>query len=209
MHAECHFTLGWILAHAAHTDRRLRNWCVAGAVLPDIDAVSYLFGIDAYAKYHHTLGHNVWLWFFFVSLATWRMRSWRAFLLTFLSFGLHLLTDAWTTRWELYLWWPLSSACYSLPDGIDLASPINTALFYLSFFLLLVMAFIYRRTPLDIFSPALDAALLSPLRHKNDHCHLCGRPCAQKCIRCGKGICFRHSHLGKKFCLVCPQCAKT
>lgn len=208
MHAECHFTLGWLLAHVGQSDRCLRNWCVAGAMLPDVDAVSYLFGIEAYARYHHTFGHTVWLGLAFVSLASWRLRSWRASVLTTICFATHLLSDAWTTRWGLYLWWPLSWQDYSLPGGIDLVSPINTALVYVSFLLVVLMALIFRRTPLDIFSPALDAALMTTLQRKDRHCHLCQRLCAQTCSSCGEAVCLRHAHLGKRFCLLCPVCVK-
>src|SRR5690242_12731004 len=105
-------------------DRQLRKWCVAGAILPDIDAIPFVFGAQAYGRWHHTFGHNVWLGVLFVAWVTYKCRSRRALLLSFLSFGSHLLTDAQLSGWPLQLFWPLSGAGYLFPRAVGLNSPI-------------------------------------------------------------------------------------
>jgi len=48
VHLEAHAGLGWAVGVLAPgSDRRLRNCCVAAAVLPDVDAVAYLWGPEA------------------------------------------------------------------------------------------------------------------------------------------------------------------
>ena len=62
MHLEAHAGLGWAIGVLAPgSDRRLRNWCVSAAVLPDVDALTYVLGDVAYGRWHHTFGHNVFL----------------------------------------------------------------------------------------------------------------------------------------------------
>ena len=36
MHLEPHAALGWSIGVVGSADRKLRNWCVVGAILPDI-----------------------------------------------------------------------------------------------------------------------------------------------------------------------------
>src|SRR5688572_26325285 len=99
MHLECHAVLGWAIANlgaggTGDQERRIRNYTVVSAILPDIDAAPYLFGAYYYGLYHHTFGHNVFLWALWSLWGVWRFKSWRAGLLGFVAFGSHLLTDA-------------------------------------------------------------------------------------------------------------------
>src|SRR4026207_134601 len=142
MHLEPHAALGWALGNVGGADRDLRKWCVIGAVLPDIDAVPYVFGAEAYARWHHTFGHNVFLWALFVGYVTYRGRSVRALILSFLSFGSHLITDAQLSGWDLYLFWPFSYEGFLFPHAVGLAAPINIYLVYLSFVAVVMLALI-------------------------------------------------------------------
>ena len=108
MHLECHAALGWLIANAGGGDRRLRNYTVIGAVLPDIDAAPYVLGPYYYGLYHHTFGHNVFLWLLWALGGALACRSWKAGLLGLVAFGSHLLTDAYLSNWLLYLFWPFS-----------------------------------------------------------------------------------------------------
>src|SRR6185503_18875084 len=120
MHFEPHATLGWLIGNLGGGDRRVRNYCTVGAVLPDIDAVMYAFGPLAYGQWHHTFGHNVFLWAAFTGWVGWRCQSWRAALLAFLSFGSHLLTDAQFSGWKQYLFWPVSHKGYVFSTVVQL-----------------------------------------------------------------------------------------
>lgn len=86
MHFEPHAALGWAIGNVGGVDRQLRKWCVVGAILPDIDAAPYVFGPEAYGHWHHTFGHNVFLWILFSGWVTWKCRSMRALVLSFLAF---------------------------------------------------------------------------------------------------------------------------
>ncbi|MFC1706094.1 ABC transporter permease [Planctomycetota bacterium] len=62
MHLEAHAGLGWILGTVPRgSDRRLRNSCVVAAIIADVDAVALLWGREAYDRWHHTFGHNIFL----------------------------------------------------------------------------------------------------------------------------------------------------
>jgi len=124
MHLEAHFALGWAIGVLApDSDRRLRNICVVASILPDIDAVTYLWGRETYDVWHHTFGHNIFLGLLVMLGAVWLQRAapgrqrWWAGALAGLCFGLHLLTDAYFTRYEVYLWWPVNWNGFLIPGG--------------------------------------------------------------------------------------------
>jgi len=206
MHLEPHAALGWAIGVVGGADRKLRNWCVVGAILPDIDAVPYVFGAEAYARWHHTFGHNVFLWAAFVGFVTWRCRSVRPAILSFLAFGSHLLTDAQLSGWDLYLFWPVSREGYLFSHAVGLEAPINTFLVYASFAVVFFLALFYRRTPIDIFLPKLDRLFVSTFRKKLNSCAICAAKCNQTCEACGRPICLRHATITKSIAVLCVNC---
>jgi hypothetical protein len=208
VHFEPHAAIGWAIGNIAKADRRLRNYCLLGAILPDIDAITILFGSSAYAHYHHTFGHNVFTWALFTGIATLHCRSWKALVVSFLSFGTHLLADAKLSAWELYFFWPFSIKGYVLPHSIGLESPINTHLVYYSFVVVALLALIYRRTPIDIFAPRLDQLLMSAFKKKNFRCHVCGTGANQTCDACGEPVCTRHITVQRNLSVICPECVR-
>jgi membrane-bound metal-dependent hydrolase YbcI (DUF457 family) len=206
MHLEPHAALGWTIGIIGRADRKLRNWCVVGAILPDIDAIPYVFGPDVYARWHHTFGHNVFLWAAFVGFVTWRCRSIRAAILSFLAFGSHLLTDAQLSGWDLYLFWPVSREGYLFANAVGLEAPINTFLVYASLGVVLLIGLFYRRTPMDIFSPKLDRVFFSAFGKKVNSCAICAAPSNQTCETCGRAICLRHATLNRSIAVLCVDC---
>ncbi len=206
MHLEPHAALGWTIGNVGGADHRLRKWCVIGALLPDIDGLSFIFGAQAYGRWHHTFGHNVFLWALFVGWVGFKCRSKRALLLSFLSFGSHLLTDAQFSGWKQYLFWPFSDAGFLFRTAVGLDAPINTFLVYASFAVAALLAVVYRRTPIDLFAPKLDRLLISPFEAKPFSCWMCQRPSNQVCSQCERPICTRHTSVKGKLRLVCPDC---
>lgn len=207
MHFEPHAALGWAIGNIGNADRQLRRYCVIGAILPDIDAIPYVFGAQVYGRWHHTFGHNVFLWALFTGWVTYKCRSKRALLLSFLCFGSHLLADAKLSEWNLQLFWPFSKTGYLFPGSISLGAPMNTHLVYYSFLLVGVLAWLYKRTPVDLFSTRLDQLLISFFQRKALSCAICSRPGNQRCAHCHRPICARHGALRKQWVLVCPKCA--
>jgi len=206
VHIECHGMLGWAIGVVAKADVRLCRWCVLGALLPDLDSVSYLFGPEAYGKHHHTFGHSVFTGLLFCAAATAHCRSWKALGLSLLCFGSHLLTDAWLSGWLLYLFWPFSGKGCVFAHAVDLAHPVNLYLVYLSLVAPLALALVYRRTPIELLSPALDRLLVSTFSRATAVCHACGRKANLACARCAKPICSRHATIQRSWTVSCPDC---
>ncbi len=220
MHLECHAALGWVIANiatsgaqaghsrsaSADRDRRLRNYIVIAAILPDIDALPYLFGAYYYGLYHHTFGHNIFLWF---ALAAWgvkRFGSWKAGMFAFISFGSHLLTDAFLSNWFLYLFWPFSRKGFLPGNSLELGSPVNTWLLYSTPVWLPMVALIWKRTPLEWISPKLDHLFVSFFRRKDSECYVCARVANIECETCCRPICPRHLQVKRKWNISCPGC---
>jgi len=206
VHFEPHATLGWVIGNLSGGDRRLRNYCVLGAILPDIDAAAYLFGPEAYRDWHHTFGHNVFLWAAFVAWVTWKCRSYRALVLSTFAFGSHLLTDALLSGWRLYLFWPFSGQGYILPGAVGLEAPINHWLVYLSPAVILLGARIWKRTPIDVFSPKFDRILVSFITRGTAVCGTCQKSSSLQCDECGQPVCLRHGTVRSGFRVECSAC---
>jgi hypothetical protein len=213
MHFEAHAGAGWLIGNLPpQADRGLRNWCLAAAVLPDADAVSFLFGPQAYGRWHHTLGHNVFVGIALTGLALWhqRKKGWgRAALVGLLvacSFAVHVLTDAKLSAYATKLFWPFSHTEYEFSSNLGLASPINTYLVYASLLAVFLIALWRKVTPLEVLSPALDRLLLSPLRPRPLACSVCGQRCGNRCEACGAALCLHHSRITGSLRITCASC---
>ena len=198
--------LGWAIGNIGGGDRQLRTYCAIGAIVPDIDALPIVFGAEAYGRYHHTFGHNIFLWAAFVAWVTWHQRTQQAFWLSTAAFGSHLLADGWLSGWYLAPFWPLSQWDFLLPGWVGLEAPLNTALVYLSLLAIPVLAYFYRRTPVEIVSPKFDRILVSLFEKKHLDCGFCQRKANQHCSICSRPVCVRHGRLGSKLRILCPQC---
>lgn len=216
MHLEAHAGLGWLIGTLApDSDRRLRNCCVVAAVLPDIDAVAALHSWEAYNHWHHTFGHNAFLGVIVAAVcALWfhkdrpLKRQALVAVAVLLSFFGHLLTDAYFTRYEIFLFWPLNRDPYLFAEGYSLQSPINHYLVYGAFAAAVALTFLKGVSPLDVISPRLDRLVQAPFRKKDLECAQCSKPCNVRCDRCEAPTCGKHATLRWGFRVNCPECPK-
>ncbi len=99
-----HFLAGWTIAEAATENRRERLWICLAGIAPDLDGfglavdlTNEILGRAAthwYFFWHHFLFHGLFGAVVTVGIAALAgVRRWRACLLVFLSFHLHLLCD--------------------------------------------------------------------------------------------------------------------
>lgn len=116
MHFQSHAALGWLIGNAAPaSDRRLRAWCTAAAVLPDVEGLAYLAGPGAFSAWHHTFGHNACVGAAAAALAVWhhRDRPWArrvlAGALVATAFLSHLVTDTLLSEYAVYPLWPVKT----------------------------------------------------------------------------------------------------
>jgi len=199
--------LGWVIGNTMENSRRIRNWCVTAAILPDIDAIPYVFGPEAYGRWHHTFGHNVFLLVLVALAAGWHCRAQRAFWFTAAAFASHLSTDAFFSGWYLYLLWPVSDYAYLPKLHVGLEHPINLWLIYAGIAAVVLMAVLRKRTPMDMFWPKFDRVLVALFQHKPLSCSICGRSGNQRCSRCARATCARHARLTRRADIVCSVCA--
>ena len=214
MYGQTHAGLGWVLGVLPpSSDRRLRAWCVAAAVLPDIDAGAMLFGIDAYARWHHKPGHNLFLGVLCVAAAAVHFHArpprlrWMAVGLVALAFASHILTDMKLSGWEVYLLWPFSERGYGFQPILALGHPINLLLAGIFMTLPWLLAFWKPVTPLELISPRLDRIFLNAFRKKPRNCAVCGASCNNLCDSCQQPACMKHARINWKFRIACPACA--
>ena len=130
MHHPIHLAISWLAGHKLEhrRDRRLVAWA---GVVPDLDALSLLWGVGAYSQYHHVLTHGLvaglvtaGLW-----MAFGRQR-WKVLALSLAVFHLHLLCDLVGSgvegeHWSISYLFPFSRKEILFPWGWDLSSPQN------------------------------------------------------------------------------------
>lgn len=214
MYGQAHGGLGWILGSLTPgSDRRLRVWCTAAALLPDIDRAPIVFGHDAYARWHHTFGHNVFLGALTMAAAGWhhRDRPLRnrivATAMVGVCFASHLLTDMKFSGWALPPLWPLSKHEVQFFPNYGLGDPINFVLVYSLMAIPFLMACFTRTTPVEIISARLDRLVVNGFRKKFLSCATCGKPCNNRCDGCQAPVCTKDGGVDWKFRVTCAACA--
>ena len=215
MYGQAHAGLGWMVGVLTPgSDRRLRVWCTTAAILPDVDALVIVFGPEAYDRWHHTFGHNVFLGALCTAAAAWhhRDRPWsRILLAAFLTgacFASHLLTDMKFSSWTVRPWWPVSGAEYQFVPNYGLGHVSNMILVYGLMGSALVLPFIRPVTPLEILSVGLNRIVMNCFLRKPLGCGTCERACNNRCDRCGASTCMRHGKVDWRFRITCTECAR-
>ena len=208
-----HAGLGWVIGLSSPTsDRRLRIWCLAAALVPELGALAAIFGKASVDRFHLPLGHNIFAGLLCIAAAAWAFRkypdrSWlAAILFVAVSFGVHLLVDMKVTGTAIHLFWPID------PRGRTFSTFLwhgGVGLVILAGVLIALpwgLAWWKWVTPLEMFSPGLDTLFLNLFRRKKYPCYSCGKPCNNRCRSCAKPICLRHGKLGSHFRLTCTTC---
>lgn len=166
-----HGLIGWTIASPLKTKSQ-RALVTLAAVVPDIDGLTLLGGVDLYHEYHHTFGHNVFLAVLFSTLAFRKDQKGLAFVLSVISFHSHLFCDLLGSGadWGIFYLWPVSRLeitsfppfQWELDSWQNLVATIS--------FLLIVMCIGVRkgRTIVELFSEKADAELVKVLRKWKD-----------------------------------------
>jgi len=167
MYSEVHASLGWCLAEASNGDTKLRKWIFLAALLPDLDAITWLFGEDIYFKYHHMLTHGMLFSVILSSLAIYSCKEqskWKVLLWTQLSFFSHYLGDYFFTRFPMYYFWPFSDATFISENAVPLWHPVNKVFQWVCVVALIGLAVKFKRTPIEVISVKWDQKVISSFR---------------------------------------------
>jgi hypothetical protein len=161
-----HLELSWLCAQplARRRDRILVS--VAG-VLPDLDGLTLLGGLDAYGRWHHRLTHG-----YPAAIATGVLCAVlsedrvRTTLLGLFTFHLHLFCDLLGSGpgWPLWYFWPTSQIEWFWAGQWDLGSWQNALIGMVATALCLAGALWWRRTVVEVVSLRADAAVVRALR---------------------------------------------
>jgi hypothetical protein len=207
MMALAHAGLGWAIGAAAPgSDRRIRIWCAAAALLPELDTLATLAGGRPPAAFVH----NMFAGLLCIGAAAFFLRDYSArawagaVLLVGLSFGLHLAMDAIFSGTELRLTWPLSDRSGRFKPLVG--APLVKVLALLLASLPWALAFWKQVTPLEVLSERLDRLFLNLFRSKNRDCRVCGKACNNRCSTCRQPVCLRHGKIGRGFRITCAAC---
>jgi hypothetical protein len=163
-----HAELSWLLAQGLEHRRDRLLVCAAG-LAPDLDGLSLLGGLDAYARYHHLLFHGaLGAALTAAACAALARRRWPVLGLALVAFHLHVLCDLAGSGpgWPIFYFWPFSRAEWFWDGQWDLASWQNSAIGLLATLLCLGAALVLRRTFVEVLSVRWDAAVTATLRRR-------------------------------------------
>ena len=124
MHFQTHLTVSWAVGSWLD-ERRDRSLVAWAGVLPDVDGLSVLWGVEAFGRWHHVLTHGLVAALVTTALAFGLARDRvRTAGLAFLAFHLHLLADLMGsgTGWSISYLYPLSDSMIDSFDWWQLAS---------------------------------------------------------------------------------------
>ncbi len=169
MHLPTHLALSWLVGHRLEhrRDRALVAWA---GVVPDLDALSLLGGVEAYGRWHHVVGHGLPAALLTTALAAalGKDRA-KAAALAFVTFHGHLVCDLAGSgvEWTIQYLWPLSTWELATPYGWPLASWQNVVAMVLGLAASVRTAVTRRRTFAETFLPArAEAAVVATLRRR-------------------------------------------
>ena len=164
MHIPTHILSGWCLGNALPIGPRGRLNCMIAASGADFDGCGIAFGQEAYWRYHHTVGHNVFFGLIVAGLLTARSTGRRglAFVAYLACFHLHLLMDYYGSGpgWAIEYLWPIDRTGWRTNYAWELTSWQNRVAFAVLLAITVAIGWGARRTPLEVIAPRLDALLL-------------------------------------------------
>ena len=163
-----HAELSWLLAQGLPS-RRDRALVTIAGLAPDVDGLSLLGGVDAYARWHHLLFHGaLGAAVTAAACAAFARRRGAVAALALVAFHLHLLCDLVGSGpgWPLWYRWPFDRTEWFWDGQWDLASWQNTAIGLAATLLCLLSALLFRRTAVELFSLRGDAAVTAAVRRR-------------------------------------------
>jgi hypothetical protein len=95
-----------------------------------------------------------------------------------------------------------------MAGGYVLKDPINLQLTYVGLVVVFLLALVFRRTPVELFSPKLDRLLVSVFSRRLLRCGTCNGNTNQNCVACGVAVCWRHAIVKRRFQIMCPACVE-
>jgi hypothetical protein len=147
--------------------RRDRALVTLAGVLPDLDGLTLIGGVDAYGRWHHLLTHGLASAVLCAGvMAALGKEKLKVGLLSLLTFHLHLVCDLAGSgpAWPIFYWWPFNEAAFGWNGGWELASWQNSVFGLAVSLLALWCALPLGRTVFELVSVKGDATVVSTLR---------------------------------------------
>lgn len=115
----------------------MRLLAFAAGILPDLDALGILFGMDYYYQFHRTLFHPLIYAIVFAIPISFALNKFlkipkiKSFIVIAASFALHIATDLLFTGWPIRVLWPFSQQQFTFPILEQFNSELAIALLLL------------------------------------------------------------------------------
>ena len=192
-------------------DRATRFWCLTASLIPDVDGLSLLGGVECYRTWHHILAHNLLFCGVVVGAsARWIGLRARPLALVGLAFLSHLIGDYFGSGpgWSIHPYLPFNSTEYLCPFAWELASWQNFVITLVAGAVAIEIAVRCGRTPLEFIHGGLDRAVVDTLRLRRwpRTCAQCASRARATCGGCGQPVCADHIKGWRAVAARCANC---
>ena len=167
MHAPTHIMSGWCVGNLFRLTAGERVFCMIAASAADVDAVSRLFGEEAYWNWHHVAGHNLaFAVLLSTGLALCSTHRLKGYFVYLALAHLHLVLDYFGSGpgWAIRYGWPLFEWDWQNADAWEFSSWQNRVAALVLLVWVLGIAVICGRTPVELLTPDLDRRVVARLR---------------------------------------------
>lgn len=184
---------------------------MTASLIPDVDGLSLLGGVECYQRWHHILAHNLLFCGVVVAVsARWiGLRPWPLTLVG-LAFLSHLVGDYFGSGpgWSIHPYLPFNSTEYLCDFAWELSSWQNLVITLVAGIVMLEIAIRRGRTPVEFLHGGLDRSVVQTLqlRRHAKTCSQCAIPARGICGGCDRPICADHIRGWKAFTPRCADC---
>jgi len=174
-----HFFTGWVFANCFDLGRRDRAIITLACVIPDIDGLGIIPELLTrntdhpllwFSEYHHSLHNLSFALLIGATAFALGTQRWKTFLLSFLSFHLHLFEDVLGSRgpdgyqWPIVYLAPFSSLTLTWHGQWGLNAWPNVLITVVLLLITLCVAWYRGFSPVEIFSAKADRSVVAALR---------------------------------------------
>jgi inner membrane protein len=167
MHAPTHIMSGWCVGNLFRLTAGERACCMIAASAADVDAVSRVFGEEAYWDWHHVAGHNLLFAVLLAAgLAVFSRHRLKALLVYLALAHLHLVLDYFGSGpgWAIRYGWPLFQWDWQNAEAWEFSAWQNRVAALVLLVWVLGIAVVRGRTPVELLTPDLDRRIVARLR---------------------------------------------
>jgi hypothetical protein len=169
MHLLTHVLTGWVAGNVLGQVPKVRALCMGVSLLPGIDGLSLIGGIECYQTYHHVIAHNLCFSVVLCSLtACFTTERVKKTVLFIVLYNLHILMDVYGSGigWGIAYLYPYSTSMYFSTYAWEFSGWQNFLALTSVIITTILIALFQNRTPMEFVAPRFNGIILKILKSR-------------------------------------------